>query len=86
MVAVPTNLTEQGVVSIGANRTAVILTHSDNIVEYIEGAFVDNASTGVQLYTEFDKDLNRFEWVMYMAYGFDYFFPSVTGIGYKHTG
>ena len=79
--SMPTNLTASGQVSVGAGQTAIILTHNNNIVEYIEGAYVDNAANGVSLYTEFNKDRNRFEWVMYMAYGFDFYFPEQVVIG-----
>jgi hypothetical protein len=79
--SMPTNLTATGAVSVGGSKTAVILTHSDNIVTYIEGAYVNNSPQGVSLYTEFNKDKNRFEWVMYLSYGFDYFFPEQVIVG-----
>jgi len=79
--SMPTNLTDAGVVSVGANKSAIILTHANNIVEYIEGSFVDNSGDGVQLYTEFMRTLNRFEWTMYMAYGHDFYFYDQVVIG-----
>ena len=79
--SMPTNLTDAGVVSVGGSKTAVMLTHSNNVVEYIEGSYVDNAANGISLYTEFKKDYNRFEWVMYMAYGFDFYFPEQVVLG-----